>query len=158
MTTSPDWTTPGDAAEKPPMASYGVTGDSNQTGTTLTLAAVREDAGWSSLAPVNEATFTGSPDRVRISAITYMHQPQSGLFARINPGLLLQRNGVTIARSATGYERHSGGHDSSSNTISFIDPTPGVNPVYRLRAFQENASQGDVLLVDLGAFSLEAVL
>ena len=140
---------------RPPMAAATVTGDSNQPNSPLTLTSVRADAGWTVNA--NNMVFTGEPDRVRINAQTYFQQNQSGAFARINPELELLKNGAVVAKSGTGYQRHGSGHDSSSNDISYVDPAPGVDPVYQLRA-QQGSTQNDFLAVDIGSFSCEAVL
>ena len=138
-----------------PLAKASVTGDGNQPNTILTLTSERADAGWSFAG--NAATFTGSPNRVRINAMAFYEQPSNSSFQRISPQLELLKNGVVVAISSTGYQRHTTGHDSSSNTIMYIDANPGVNPQYQLRAQQES-TQNDVLNVDLGHFDLEAGL
>lgn len=137
------------------LASAGVTGDSNQPNQILNLAPTRQDGAWTVAG--NVASYAGSPDRVEIDASTYMQQNQSGAFARINPELELVRNGTTVvAKSGSGYQRHATGHDSSSNDFSWIDPAPGANPSYTLRA-QQGSVQNDVLNVDIGHASFVAV-
>ena len=144
-----------DIRDRQPMAAATVSGDSNQPNSPLTLTSVREDGDWT--VGANSMSFGGAPDRVRIHAQTYYQQNQSGAFARINPELELLKNGAVVAKSGTGYQRHGSGHDSSSNDISYVDPNPGTNPVYQLRA-QQGSTQNDFLAVDIGSFSCEAVL
>ena len=136
------------------VAASEVTGDANQPNLILTLSNEREDNGWSLSS--NAWTYTGEPDFVRISAVTYFQQPNNTNYQRISPELQLLKNGSEVlAQSASGYQRHTGDHDSSSNTISFTDPNPGQNPTYSLRA-QQGSSQTDILDIDLGSFQLEA--
>lgn len=140
-----------------PLAHFDVSGDGNQPNTTLTLSSNREDGAWSEAG--NVVTYSGSPDRVRITAMAGYENPTdvSGK-QRICPELELIKNGTQrLAVSASGYQRHNSGANTSSNTISFIDPDPGVNPNYRLRA-QQGGNQNDVEQIDIGHFSLEAVV
>lgn len=136
------------------LAKASVTGDSNQPNLILTLTSQRTDTGWSISG--NQAIFNDSADYVLINAMTYMQQNVSNAFARINPELELLKNSIVVAKSSTGYQRHNSGHDSSSNTITYVDHNPSSGDIYQLRA-QQGASQNDVLNIDLGHFDLIAV-
>ncbi|MEA1879963.1 MAG: hypothetical protein U9N11_04910, partial [Campylobacterota bacterium] len=136
------------------LAKASVTGDSNQPNLILTLASQRVDAGWSISG--NKAIFNDTADYVEINAMAYMQQNTSGAFERINPELELLKNGVVVAKSGSGYQRHYTGHDSSSNTITYVDHNPSSGDTYELRA-QQGSNQNDVLNIDLGHFDLIAV-
>lgn len=137
------------------LGSYSVSGDSNQPNNILTLTPNREDSNISTQS--NIVTYTGSPDKIMIDAMTYFREGQNSTFARIAPELELVKNGtIVVAKSGTGYQRHSSNHVASSNTISWTDHNPGTNPTYALRA-QQGASQTDVLNVDLGHFSINII-
>lgn len=136
------------------VAASGVTGDMNGNNVQLTLASQRADTGWAIAG--NVMSFTGAPDHVDISAMAY----GTGGGARSSPELLLVKNGDTanpIAISGTGYIRNSGGHDSSSNTISFRDVAPGSNPTYQLIA-RRGATNTTAVPIVLGSFSAKATL
>ena len=134
-----------------PLAAYNVTGDGNGDNAPLTLTSTREDTGWSA------GTFTGTPDRVRITATVFYDIANAGTAQRVSPGLDLLRNGVVVKISSTGYQRHASDHNESSNTIAFIDPSPGTNPTYSLRA-RRGSQQIAPVPVSLGSIELEAVL
>lgn len=142
------------------ISSAAVSGDSNEPNTILTLTSQRADniaglGSWSNAG--NAMTYAGSPDHVEVNAHVTMENPaQNNGKARIAPVLELLRNGTVLARSMTGYQRHNNGTNDSSNGISFIDPTPGANPVYELRA-QQGSNQNDVEPIDLGSMSAKAV-
>lgn len=138
------------------LAHATTSGDSNVDGQPITLTEVRADAGWTLDTVLNEYTYTGTPDKVRIDAMVQVDATSAGALARISPELLLLKNGVVVAISSTGYQRHGTGHDTSSNTISYTDPNPGTNPVYVLQS-REDSIQTEVLPIDLGHFSLDAI-
>jgi hypothetical protein len=135
------------------LASSTVTGDANQPNTILTQTQVRADTGWSLTA--NAWTYTGNPDKVRVDANLYMEENTAATLARIAPQLELLRNGVVVAKGSD-YARHATGHDDNHLVIAYTDPNPGTNPVYQLRA-QQGGAQTDVLQIDIGSFSLDAV-
>ena len=135
------------------LAKATVTGDGNQPNTILTLTAERLDAEWSITA--NTMSHSGSPDYVQINAVAYYQQPLNTAFQRIAPVLELLKNGTVVAISASAYQRHANGHDSSSNTIAYTDHDPGDDPVYQLRA-QQGGTQNDLLEIDQGHFGLVA--
>jgi len=136
------------------LAKASVTGDSNQPNQILTLTSQRTDMGWTISG--NQVVFNDNADYVEINAMAYMQQNQSNTYARINPVLELLKNGIVVARSASAYQRHGSGHDSSSNTISYVDHNPISGNIYQLRA-QQGSSQNDILNIDLGHFDLIAV-
>lgn len=135
------------------IAAATVTGDGNQPNSIHTLTSVRADAGWSLVG--NAATFTGTPDHVEVAANLYYTDPLAATRVRVAPVTELLKNGVVVAKSATGYQRHGTQHISSSNTIAYLDPSPGSNPVYQLRA-QQGSGMTDVVLTDIGTFSVKA--
>lgn len=137
-----------------PLAAASVSGDGNQPNTILTLTSTRADAGWSIAG--NAASFSGNADRIRIEAMAFYDQVNSNGEQRIAPVLELLKNGTVVAKSATGYQRHFSNHHDSSNTIVYTDPNPGSNPQYQLRA-QQGSDQNEVVQVDIGHFTLEAI-
>lgn len=140
-----------------PLGHYDVSGDVNQTDNTLGLVANRQDTGLSSTATL--VTVLGQADRVYLAADVYMTNTQNTAFARIAPELLLQKlisgSWVTVARGASGYQRHTTGHRASSLHARWIDPNPSVDQQYRLQGFQ-GGNQNDVLNINLGTFTVEA--
>lgn len=136
------------------IATADVSGDSNQPNLIQTLTQTRADTGLTIAA--NTVTNNIGGDYVEIHAQEYFQQPQSGLFARINPELELLKNGAVVATSASGYQRHATQHRSSSNSISWVDPNPTIGDTYQLRS-QQGSQQDDVMLIDLGTMSVKVV-
>lgn len=124
----------------------------------ITLTSNRLDNGWSIAA--SEWTYTGAPDRVRIDAMIRNIEGAVAV-ARANPSVILQKfDGVNwneIAQSASGYIRDATGHGESSNTVSYIDQSPGVNPQYRLFSRQESADGDPTNSSATSNMTLEAV-
>ena len=136
-------------------ASSTVSGNGNGNGTILALTGTRSDPGW--IINANTMSFTGSPDRVHITAMCEYNQGvNTPAMQRIAPVLKLYKNGNIIRSSASAYQRHTANHFQSSNTIALVDTNPGVNPVYQLRAFR-GSNQTDVLNIDLGNFEAIAI-
>lgn len=131
--------------------------DINDNGV-IDITSLRTDSGWSFAA--NSFTYTGSPDHVDISAMCKNLDPGGASRVRANPTMSLQKliggAWVTQVESATGYIRDGTGHTESSNTISYTDESPGVNPQYRLLSRQES-TEGDSVNSSLGKFSLKAI-
>jgi len=127
----------------------------NIIGALPTDAADRLDEGWSETA--GEITFTGAPDHVAINAMIHQAIANNANIQRSSPELILQKNGVTVITSATGYIRDSGDHEQSSNAVYWIDPNPGVNPVYRIMCGQDTTITGAVSVVN-GFFQAQAFL
>ena len=75
---------------------------------------------------------------------------------RITPILELLKDGIVVATSGTGYQRHASGHHTSSNTIAYVDHNPASGSVYSLRA-QQGADSGEIATIDSGHFDLVAV-
>ena len=137
------------------LAGGALTGDGNNDGP-LAVSNDRADAGWVS----NGAgfTFTGAPDHVEINThAVYLNDADAGTKQRIAPVLELRRNGAPIAFSITGYQRHTGGANDSSNAIVFTDLNPGANPVYEIFS-QQGANQTDVEAIDNGQATFKAIL
>lgn len=135
-------------------------GQNVNVGGGLDITTVRVDPGWSELA--GGLVFTGSPDRVEISAIV-LQGTVGQVTTRTSPGLKLVRRYSVSANwaslspySATGYIRGTQLHTESSNTITFIDENPGTNPHYRFNTRQETSSSGSVPVIE-GRISALAV-
>lgn len=136
------------------IATAGVTGDANQPNVIQTLTQTRADTGLTIAG--NAVTNSIGGDYVEIHAQEYFQQPQAATFARINPELELLKNGAVVATSASGYQRHATGHNSSSNSISWTDPNPAAGDTYQLRS-QQGSNQNDILNIDLGTLSVKVV-
>ena len=119
-------------------------------------AASTAETGWAHTAATNAFTYTGNPNHVVISVMVHQEDPGGVSRARAAPTLILSRGGTAIAESATGYIRDATGHGESSNTISFIDYSPGANPSYTITSTQES-TEGDSVETVLGHFSAKAV-
>lgn len=128
--------------------------DVNDNGA-IAFTSDRDDATWDATA--NSRTYIGAPDRVRIKVNIHQRIADNINAQRPAPQVTLLRNGVTIARSSTGYIRDTNDHEDSSNTIAIIDRAPGTDPVYTLTSTQESTN-GSVVSVVIGSFDLEAVL
>lgn len=137
------------------LASADVTPGQNVNDTgTINITSSRLDTGWAQAGDSLE--YVGEPDRVRIDVNVSQEIGNTDNIQRAAPVLVLQRNGIEVARSATGYIRDTSDHEQSTNTISFIDPTPGVDPTYSLVSETDTTITG-ATLVTLGSFSAEAV-
>ena len=146
----------GTLSSRPPLAVANVTAgqDINDDGV-IQITSLRADAGWAIVQ--DELRYTGTPDRVRVTAHIHQTIAETANAQRPAPVLELLRNGVIITSSATGYIRDSADHEESSNTIVFVDPAPGANPVYEIQSRQESTN-GSIVTVVTGQFSGEAVL
>ena len=120
----------------------------------VNISDVRLDSGWT--APTDSLSYSGSPDRVRIYVNVNHGIDAAANIQRGNPLIILRRNSVEIARSSTGYLRDLDVHESSSNTISFVDPDPGTNPAYDLVSEQEGVV-GVITSTPQSSFSAEAI-
>ncbi len=111
-------------------------------------------------ANAEDFTLSGAASYVELSAMaTYTYDAADGNVAalqRVAPILELHKNGVLVAASATAYQRHTSGHNDSSNTITHTDLSPAVGDVWELRMTQ-GATQNDVLNVTHGQFTAKAV-
>ena len=131
-----------------------VTGDANASNNTLTLTTSRIDTGWTFA--INQATYTGTPDKVRIDAMFYYSAPQSNTLTRITPHIQLMKGNTVIAEQAS-YQRHATGNNKSGDSFAFTDPNPLANPVYWFRS-QQGGDQDDILLIDRSSFSFDAIV
>jgi len=133
--------------------------DVNDNGV-ITTTEQRADTGWTVTDANGNHAYTGTPDRVRITAQVSQSIAQNANIQRPAPLLALQKliggTWTTIAESATGYIRDASDHEQSSNTITHTDPAPGTDPTYRLLSEQETAN-GGVVTAEFGNFALEAV-
>ena len=128
-------------------------GDINAVNTLLQIGELENEGKWS--VSGTEIKYDGTPDKVQIFVNLYAQHPQSGLYARITPVVEILRNGVVIGQTAE-YQRHATGNDESDNSAAIMDMQPGTDPVYSLRS-QQGGTQNDVLLIDLGHFSANAI-
>ena len=144
-----------DTVDKSYVFTATMSGDANQPNVLATITATRTDSPFALAG--NEVTYTpaGSADHVIIETNEWYTDPQSGARARVAPEMELLRNGVVVARSASGYQRHSSGHNQSSNGISWVDGNP-AGAVYSIRA-QQGSSQTDVVNRDTASLSIRAV-
>ena len=133
------------------VAKANVTGDANQPNVIQTLASQRADAGLTIAGNVITNNIGG--DYVEIDVVEYFQQNNNAAYQRINPELQLLKNGAVVATSASGYQRHATGHDSSSNSIGYVDHNPAVGDTWQLRS-QQGSTQNDVLNIDIGRFSV----
>lgn len=145
------------AETRPRLASYDIVGqDGNANSVNAVLAGneLREDSEWS------DGTVTGTFDHVEISAMaTYTYDTgnaTTNTLSRISPVLALLKNGTLVAVSASAYQRHSTGHNDSSNTIHWIDPAPVSGDTYTLQ-FRRGSTRTNVLNITQGHFTLKAV-
>ena len=143
-----------DFVDKSSIATATVSGDSNQPNTIQTLTPLRTSTGLLIVGDTIVNNIGG--DYVEVDVHEYFQQNQNAGFARINPELELLKNGVVVDRSASAYQRHATGHDSSSNGISYVDRNPSVGDVWSLRS-QQGSGQNDVLNIDLGSISVIVV-
>ena len=140
-----------------PMVSAPVESQDVNDNGAVTFGDERVDAGWIHADGTNVFSFQGSPDRVRINCMVSFAIADNENFQRPAPVIELSRNGALVASARTGYIRDTADHEESSSTISFTDPSPGVDPVYTITSRQET-TQGGVVTADLGHFSAEALL
>ncbi|MEM7377592.1 MAG: hypothetical protein AAF460_08815 [Pseudomonadota bacterium] len=119
------------------------------------LDQVRAEAGWAFTA--NSFTFTGSPDRIRFSIQVHQVIANNVNRQRACPVLHLRRNGTIVATSASGYIRDATDHEESSASISFLDVTPGTNPVYDFLTETESNQTGNVP-VETSSIGAEAIV
>lgn len=147
-----------DASDKliTPLAHFSVSGDGNAVNTPLTLTQNRLDNLWSESSGIVTYTSSTPADRVEISAMTFYDETENNQAQRMSPQLELLKNGSVVAKSSTGYQRHTNDHADSSNGIFYVDYSPGASPTYSLRS-QRGADQTESSPVDLGHFSLIAV-
>ena len=134
------------------LASADVDTQNVNANATVNITSNRLDNGWSVTGEAFE--YSGSPDRVRVSA--QVHQIVDSTTIRMAPRLDLLRNGVIVATSASGYIRNGTGHQQSSNSITFVDPAPGTNPSYQLDCVRESNASANTNVV-IGSFGVEAI-
>lgn len=136
------------------LVSCDLSGDANADNTIIALASVRADTGLSVVN--NEIVNSIGGSYVKVSANSFFEEPSAGFLSGVSPVMELLKNGSVVAISATGYQRHGSGNNSSSNTICYTDPNPQIADVYSLRS-QRGSTQTDVMPIDLGSFSVTVV-
>ncbi|OED44911.1 hypothetical protein ACH42_06295 [Endozoicomonas sp. (ex Bugula neritina AB1)] len=116
----------------------------------------RADAGWS-LAPSNAITFVGAPDHVEIKGHHVANNTGSHW---AHPHMEIRRNGVAIAEGSALHMDDSNTYSGrSSLNISFIDESPGINPVYTFVSREDdNRTMNNPTIVELSPITLKAVL
>ena len=152
----PDWQAQINADITTPLAHYSVSGDGNAINTPLILTMNRQDDFWTQSSGF--VTFTNSipANHIEINAMAFYDEVQNTAAQRMSPQLELVKNGVVVAKSATGYQRHNTNAADSSNTIVYNDYDPGASPTYSLRT-QRGANQTEVSNVDIGHIALKAI-
>ena len=115
--------------------------DINDNGAVAFTEATAE-TGW--VIAGNAATYTGTPDKVRILITVPQEIAQGSSIQRPAPQLNLFRDGTLLTESKTGYIRDANDHEESSNTIAMIDHDPGTDPTYTLTSTQESSNGGIV--------------
>lgn len=144
------------------IAKYSLVGQNgNQENIPADLTTVlREDIGISAF--VNNI----GGDYVEISAMgTYDYDEADGnqtAEQRVSPIFKLQKQAigvgafVNVAISATGYQRHTTGHNDSSNTTFWMDESPSNGDVYRL-LYKQGSTQVGPMLITQGHLSIKVV-
>jgi len=132
-----------------------LTGDGNEPNVTATILQTRADPVFS--LDNNQVTYTpdSAPNMRHIFVSEYYENPQNNQEQRVAPTLELIRNGSVVATSATGYQRHAGGHTDSSNSISYTDETLGA-ATYWVRS-QQGSAQDEVVNRTIASISITAV-
>lgn len=136
------------------LASFEVTGDGNGDGVILTLTQDRADAGLDMSA--NEVKNNIGGDHVVVIAQEHFTAAQDPSISRIAPVMELLKNDVVVCTAATGYQRHTEQHTSSSNSLVYTDPNPSVGDKYSLRA-QRGSNEVDPMPIECGYFQIKVV-
>lgn len=145
----------GVSVDKTNVATATVTGDGNQPNNILTLTGQRADGGITIAG--NQVTNNIECNFVVIDVSCWYDLPTNvGVYARVSPVLELLKNGTVVAKSATGYQRHSVNHSDSSNSFTYTDGFPALGDVYSLRA-QQGSNQNDVVNVTVGHIGVRVV-
>ena len=123
----------------------------------INIDETRADTGWAKVG-TNGMQFTGEPDHVEI--LGELNTNSTGNYWA-NPTVVVFRNGTTRIGAATSLHMDTNGTYSgeSTATLSIVDPTPGVNPVYTFRSYEnDNRTMNDATTVDISPITLKAVL
>ncbi len=120
----------------------------------INIDETRSDAGWSK-AGINGMQFTGSPDHVQIVG---HHVAENDGSHWAHPHIRVFRNDIEIAEGAVIHMDNSVSYSGRATiNISFIDPEPGVDPLYTFVSFvDDNRTMDNPTIVELSPLTLKA--